>query len=367
MNRKTRTILMALGISLVAAVATQARAEEQSYYKGKSWEVLLNTPDTAGKTPYCALRSSNLAEKSVAIEYNLTGIDETTPSLRIIKRNWGLPMGQATKVAISTRWAGGVGFDATVLNSDELYGEFPQQSAGDRGFMLGNILGTVIRTVKPAPLVVVFEGNEPMWLVPSVDFGEAISLGSEFEDCLTALKKLGPSLYNTAETSKTSPFKKQPGESGFNFGITSGNSNPPFQTSPETSKAGEPAAPTSSWTFKEREEDWGDTCYVETMQRDMLVGFMGAPGKDLVAFVENGFTGSVKATWKIEGSGSYNSDGDVSDYSGWHEFYGLPKDILTNAKNGKQLTVSDTGGKTIALDLSAASDAFSQFIQCFGE
>ncbi|WP_133178020.1 hypothetical protein [Rhizobium rhizogenes] len=49
MNRKTRTILMALGISLVAAVATQARAEEQSYYKGKSWEVLLNTPNTAGE------------------------------------------------------------------------------------------------------------------------------------------------------------------------------------------------------------------------------------------------------------------------------------------------------------------------------
>lgn len=367
MNRKARTTLMAMGISLAAAVATQARADEQSYYKGKSWEVLLKTTDAAGEAPYCALRSTNLAEKSVAIEYNLTGIDETTPSLRIIKRNWGLPIGQATKVAVSTRWAGGVGFDATVLNSDELYGEFPQQSAGDRGFMLVNILGTVIRTVKPAPLVVVFEGNEPMWLVPSVDFGEAMSLGSEFKDCLTALKKLGPSLYNTAETSKTSPFNKQPGQSGFNFGITPGNSNPPFQTSPEASKTVELAPPASSWTFEKRDEDWGETCYVETTHGATLIGFMGAPGKDLVAFVENGFTGSVTTTWKVDGGGSYVSDGDVSDYSGWHEFYGLPKDILTNAKNGKQLTVSDTDGKTIALDLSAASDALSQFIQCFGK
>ncbi|WHA41642.1 hypothetical protein [Agrobacterium larrymoorei] len=194
-----------------------------------------------------------------------------------------------------------------------------------------------------------------------------MSLGSEFKDCLTALKKLGPSLYNTAETSKTSPFNKQPGQSGFNFGITPGNRNPPFQTAPEASKTAEPPSPTSSWTFEKREEDWGDTCYVETTQGEMLIGFMGAPGKDLVGFVENGYTGSVTTTWKIDGGGSYVSDGDVADYSGWHEFYGLPKDILTDAKNGKQLTISDSGGKTITLGLASASTPFAQFIECFNK
>lgn len=217
--------------------------------------------------------------------------------------------------------------------------------------MLGNILGTVIRTVKPAPLVVVFEGNEPMWLVPSVDFGEAMSLGSGFKDCLTALKKLGPSLYKTVKSSETSPFNKQPGQSGFKFGITPGNSNPPFQTSPEASKTVEPSPPACPWSFEKREEDWGDTCYVETTQGDMLVGFMGAPGKDLVAFVENGFTGSVTTTWKIDGGGSCASDGDVANYSGWQEFYGLPTDSLADAKRAKLLTISDNVSETIKLAL----------------
>ena len=98
----------------------------------------------------------------------------------------------------------------------------------------------------------------------------------------------------------------------------------------------------------------------------MLVGFMGAPGKDLVAFVENGFTGSVTATWKIDGGGSYASDGDVADYSGWHEFYGLPTDILADAKSGKLLTISDNGSKTITLSLASASVTLGQFIDCLG-
>lgn len=106
MNRKIRTILMALGISFAAAVAIQARAEEQSYHKGKSWEVLLNTRDTAGETPSCALRSSNLAEKSVAIEYYQSGIDQTTPSLRIIKRNWGLTSYEGCRQHALGTWGG---------------------------------------------------------------------------------------------------------------------------------------------------------------------------------------------------------------------------------------------------------------------
>lgn len=98
----------------------------------------------------------------------------------------------------------------------------------------------------------------------------------------------------------------------------------------------------------------------------MLVGFMRAPSKDLVAFVENGFTGSVTTTWKIDGGGSCASDGDVANYSGWQEFYGLPTDSLADAKIGKLLTISDNGSKTITVSLASASVALGQFIDCFG-
>ncbi|MES5099265.1 hypothetical protein ABUK73_13635 [Agrobacterium sp. BA1120] len=43
----------------------------------------------------------------------------------------------------------------------------------------------------------------------------------------------------------------------------------------------------------------------------------------------------------------------------------MPKDILTDAKNGKKLTISDNGGKTITLGLASASEPFSQFVECF--
>ncbi|QCI98841.1 hypothetical protein [Agrobacterium larrymoorei] len=377
MNKKAHMILAVLGVSVAAAVATHARAEEQSYYKGSTWEVLSKTSDTEDKTASCVLRSVNWAAKSVAIEYDLVGIDEVMPRLRVIKQQWNLPVNQTTKVRIGARGAGTVVFDAKVLNGNELYGEIPAPHASELASMVDNMVKVMTKPIKPASFIVYFDGDEPIWVVPAVDFGEAVAFSSELKNCLTELTRLGPSIFKSAEPSTTSPFAKSSGQSGLNFGSAPNNNVDTSRPSTDQNaniqdflaqSDGPAQTAKSSWTFAKREEDWGDTCYVETKQGDILVGFMGAPGEALAGFVENGFTGNVTTTWKIDGARSYVADGDVADYSGWHEFYGLPKDILTDAKDGKQLTISDKGGETITtISLASASKPFEQFIGCINK
>lgn len=360
----TRRILMMLGTCL-SLTAGEATAGEQNYYKGNSWEIGLNTPDAEGGKPFCAFRSTAWTAKSVAIEFTLVGLDEIFPSLRVTKENWNLPTGQTTNVGISNRWAGGVTFVAKVVNGDELYGELPKEQAQNAAFVVNNILGTTIRTIKAAPLVVLFEGNEPLWLVPAVAYGEAISLGSAFDDCVTALKQLGPSLFKSAEVSATSPFARPPNQNNEAAPPAPANRSVLFQDPPPVS-ALTAAASTSSWAFEKREEDWGDTCYVETKQGDMTIGFMGAPGDAMNAFVDQGFTGSVKATWAIDNKNSYEADGEQSDYFGWHSFDGIPTSIITDAQNGRSLTIAGQGQNTFTLSLIGASAQFSEFVGCFG-
>ncbi|XUY28389.1 hypothetical protein RMR21_001460 [Agrobacterium sp. rho-8.1] len=164
-------------------VTSDAAAEEQSYYKGNSLEIFLNTPDDVDEKAFCAFRSTAWSGKSVAIEYTLIGIDKIVPRLRVSKQNWNLSVGQATNVAIGTAWAGGIEFVSKVVSSDELYGEIPGATAEDGGgFMVTTILGTAISTNKPAPLAVTFQGNEPVWYLPVVSYADAIGLGTGFDN-----------------------------------------------------------------------------------------------------------------------------------------------------------------------------------------
>lgn len=367
MIRKASTIFTALGISVTAAVATQARAEEQSYYKGNSLEIFLHSP-TDGKPAFCAFRSTAWSGKSVAIEYTLIGTDKIVPRLRVTKQNWNLPVGQTTNVAIGTAWAGGIKFTSKVVSTDEMYGEIPGANAEDGGgFMVTTILGTAISTNKPATLAVTFQGNEPVWHVPVVSYADAIGLGTGFDNCITALTQLAPSLFKSPEVSGTSPFAEPPSQNSATFQPPATNRSVMFGDTPPA-PAVSPAASASTWTFEKREEDWGDTCFVETKQGDMTVGFMGAPGKDFVGFVEGApFKDSVRATWRIDDKGGYISNGHLDDYFGWYGFYELSSEILNDGKNGKKLEIEDFDGGSITLSLATAAVPFSQFQLCFSK
>lgn len=367
MNGTNLRSLTCLGIGVAAAIGAQARAEEQSYYKGNSLEILLNKPDDTAEKAFCAFRSTAWSGKSVAIEYTLIGTDKIVPRLRVTKQNWNLPVGQTTNVAIGTAWAGGIQFDSKVVGSDELYGVIPDTAAEDGGgFMVTTILGTAISTNKPAPLAVTFQGNEPVWHVPVVSYADAIGLGTGFDNCITALTQLGPSLFASPEVSATSPFAEPPSQSSGISRQQSSNRSVMFGDAPPA-PAVSPAVSASSWTFEKREEDWGDTCFLEAKQGKMTIGFMGAPGQDFVGFVENGkYKGVVRAAWQVDDKSSHMSNGDINDYFGWHGFYELRTSILDDAKIGKQLKISDLDDHVITVSVANAAAPISQFQQCFG-
>lgn len=367
MNGTKLKSLTCLGIGVAAAIGAQARAEEQSYYKGNSLEIFLNKPDDTAEKAFCAFRSTAWSGKSVAIEYTLIGTDKIVPRLRVTKQNWNLPVGQTTNVAIGTAWAGGIQFVSKVVGSDELYGEIPDTAAEDGGgFMVTTILGTAISTNKPAPLAITFQGNEPVWHLPVVSYADAIGLGTGFDNCITALTQLGASLFASPEVSATSPFAEPPSQSSGTSRQQSSNRSVMFGDAPSAT-AVSPAASASSWTFEKREEDWGDTCFLEAKQGEMTVGFMGAPGQDFVGFVENGkYEDVVRAAWQVDDKSSYMSNGHTNDYFGWYGFTELDASILDDAKSGRQLKISDLDDQAITVSLANAATPISQFEQCFG-
>jgi len=219
------------------------------------------------------------------------------------------------------------------------------------------------QTNKPAQLVITFQGNEPPWRVPVTTYTEAIALGTGFDTCISTLTGLGQSLFKAPQASSTSPFAQPSGDDARTAAQMPANRSVMLQNPPVKSVAAT-AASTSPWTFEQREEDWGDTCFVESKQ----VGFMGAPGKDFVAFVENGnFDGTVRASWQVDDKTAQMSNGDLEDYFGWHGFYEISPQILDEGKKGKKLEIADLDGKTVTISLANAVAPFSQFQACFNK
>ncbi|XUY27074.1 hypothetical protein RMR21_001465 [Agrobacterium sp. rho-8.1] len=100
----------------------------------------------------------------------------------------------------------------------------------------------------------------------------------------------------------------------------------------------------------------------------MTIGFMGAPGKDFVGFVENGpYKDVVRTSWKIDETSDSISNGHPDDYFGWYGFYELSSDILNDAKKGKELKIVDWNDNAITLSLATAEIPFSQFQLCFAK
>ena len=96
-----------------------------------------------------------------------------------------------------------------------------------------------------------------------------------------------------------------------------------------------------------------------------MIGFMGAPGKNLVGFVSSVFSGETRATWHVDDKPAFVSDGGQSDYFGWHEFGQLPMELLEQSGRGKELAVTGAKGDRVVVSLAGVAGPISEFKDCF--
>jgi hypothetical protein len=223
--------------------------------------------------------------------------------------------------------------------------------------------GVFVRTKYGSTLWFQFvDGDEPQWNPASFERFEQKVASNEFQQCLSDLSQMAadPAQGGSAPLSSTSPLKPQA-----STGVDS-SSQPPIVDEQRTDQT-KAAAPSDVWRFTTSEEDWGETCYVETQKGDIKVGFMGSPGKHPVGYVEGVFKGDSRATWHVDDKRAYVSDGGQNDYFGWHEFDQLNMDLLDQMAQGTELAVTGTKGERVVVDLTGAAEPISKFKACFTE
>ncbi|MBB3399710.1 hypothetical protein [Rhizobium sp. BK060] len=374
MRIANRTALLLLtGLSLCTATAVTAGQQERNYFHSGEWEVVMTTPDeTASARPYCETRSTAWAARRIAFRTSLEGVDELRLSVHIYKAGWNLPANQATTVSLGRAM---FPFQAqvpmTVTTPETLSGDSWDKAAG---LLLALIIPGITNAEQPLSLQVTFEGNEEPWIVPAMTQYDAYMAGQASKECSDALVAMAPTIFGLPsddQASATSPFAKGSGTSssqpvapgiGFNAGV--GTAAPPTAVPGQGQAASTASQPVTGWRFSTAEEDWGKTCYAETQSGNVKVGFMASPGKDLVGFVEGVFEGETRATWRVDDGAPHVSDGNQEDYFGWHGFYQLPEQLLTEVAGGKQLAITDLTGKRTVVDLQGAKQATSSFNQC---
>ncbi|ANP88266.1 hypothetical protein [Rhizobium leguminosarum] len=342
----------AIGLSAFLAVTGAAAASETSYYRGKPWEVVLHLPDTQNERPYCAFRTSLWEARSISIEKMIGAGDEVAIALRVRKESWQLPDNQTTTVAADTVM-GMVEVPMKAITGQELYSGVPTVPVLLYNVVIGSMLDSVLAARQPQPLTIKFSGNEPLWTVPALDRFQAFEMNDAFKRCGLDLR----GMQSKAEQDDSSQQSTSP------FGAASPAGQPPAQSSASSQSL---AAP-SDWEFYARDEDWGHTCFVQTHNGIVMVGFMGSSGKDLIGFVSSLFSGETRATWHVDDKPAYVSDGGESDYFGWHEFGQLPMELLDQASEGKEMAVTGGSGERVLVDLRGAAEAVSKFKACFNK
>lgn len=330
--------LASVGLFSAGLVYAASAAEETYYFRGSPWELLLVQPDHGvDEKPACVLRTTAWAGRSVSIEFTLIGLDKVGRALRLKKTGWNLPVGQTTTVKLRADFIEPA-HEFRAISADELYVIHLPNT--EQALSVDVAMGFAFKPKTPSQLALRFAGNEQPWIIPAINKIDYYAMNDAFSQCDVALKKLGPQLFSPGEED-TSPFA-----------ASSGSDASDEPTTPE------------KWTFSKREEDWGDTCYVEKRQGNITIGFMKAREHDLEGFVENGFTGSVKTTWKVDNKSPVASEGDVNDYFGWHSFSGFEADFLDQVGSGRQLTITDDKGTVINFDLDRAVMPFWEFVAC---
>lgn len=331
-----RTWMAVAAIPFALAMPLVAHATEASFYVGNAWSIKLYSDNsTATEGPYCSMRTTHWAGKSIAINFRLTALDEVTPEVVFDKSSWALPVDGTTNVRFGIYKGGILQFPVVAISKTALRLR-PNPSDIFQSNFLENTAEVMFDYRSNLQIAAGFEGNEDPWVGAVMTVGEKAMLRQAFNDCDAALRKLGPSVFPEAlNNSPTSPFAP-----------SAKNDIPP------------------TWEFSKREEDWGETCYVEKKQGEVLVGFMVARGHELEGFVENGFSGSVKTEWKIDNEAPINSEGEVADYFGWHSFTGFDERFLQMMESGKKLTINDEKGTVINIDLNGALTALWEFSTC---
>ena len=333
-----------LAATLPAVIAPHCvLAGETSYYGGKPWDVVLHVPDEGqNDSPYCAIRTTLWDNKSISLEMLIDPSGTKAVALRVERSDWKLPLNQTTTVRFEIAPDVGTEIPMKAISGHELYYVTPLPAADALNFNFVTVMG-MITARQPQPLTAIFGGSEPRWGVPAMDRFQRIELDAAYGRCDVDIRGL-PASSTGSDGNSTSPF----------------SAAPPVQ-SPDTGRA---QAPTE-WEFYTRDEDWGPTCFVQTHRGTSMIGFMGAPGKNLVGFVSSVFSGETRATWHVDDKPAFVSDGGQSDYFGWHEFGQLPMELLEQSGRGKELAVTGAKGDRVVVSLAGVAGPISEFKDCF--
>jgi hypothetical protein len=339
--------LIRLAATLPVVIAPHGvSAGETSYYGGKPWGVVLHVPDEGqNDSPYCAIRTTLWDNKTISLEMLIDASGTKGVALRVEKSDWKLPLNQTTTVRLEIAPDIGTEIPMKAISEHELYYATPLPAADALNFNFVTIMG-MITARQPQPLTAVFGGSEPRWGVPAMDRFQSIELDAAYGRCDVDIRGL-PVSSTGSDGKATSPFGAAP------------RTAVPTVPSPSTGAARAPA-----WEFYTRNEDWGLTCFVQTHWGIAMVGFMGSPGKNRVGFVSSVFNGETRATWHVDDKQAYVSDGDQSDYFGWHEFDQLPMELLDQMAQGKELAITGAKGERVAVSLAGAAGPISKFKAC---
>jgi hypothetical protein len=371
---KLRTIGVASCFVLSASLPSgQAFSQETTYYQGTSWTIQMlkkGTGNASSEPAYCEVKTTSFEPRSVAIQSSLSkeaGMYRTVIKLR--KLGWQMPIGASAKVKVANlvrvvkgnKIVEGPPMTFKVESADTMASLLADYEPGWQLEMANAVFnGIFVRTKYGSTLWFNFiDGNEPTWNPTSVEkFEQKISFKA-YEQCLSDLSQMAGDTARggSAPLSSTSPLAPQAANKD---GASSGLPN--ASTAP--ANPAEPIVISGVWQFDAREEDWGETCFVESWNGDIKIGFMGKPGEDFVGFVEGVFKDEAKATWQVDDRPAVVSEGGQSDYFGWHEFGQLPMNFLDQISQGKELTVAGAKGDRVAASLTGAADALSKFEAC---
>lgn len=352
------------------AYAWHAQAAETLYYQETPWELTLVVDDIGAQNPYCALRTTIWERQSVSLEFTLTALDNAELFVRLHKLGWNLPVGATTSIGLTSTELPNSGKEAEpiefkAVSSTDLSARLLSQTDSGR-FVLALLFGFGRDKLTPIQAIFRFPGSEPEWTIPSASPSDHAALSTAYQTCLIDLKKLGHQRFSSAETTSTSPFASTPE-------TPVGDDEPAeaLPASPSEEALANEAGETGSslqegiWSFSRREEDWGDTCFIETKKGDLGVGFLASPGGETVAFVSGVSVVSSWGTLQVDANPQYQTQSEQNDYYGWLDFYPPRPGLIEEVATGGRLTVI-VSDHALVLEIAGAHDQFAKFLACRG-
>ncbi|MDK4733534.1 hypothetical protein [Rhizobium sp. CNPSo 3490] len=373
---KFETIAKAACLSLGACLLSSAAfPQEKTYYRGTSWAIQMVQPGAGGGSDgraYCEVKTTSFEPRSVALQVAASKEEAGTyrTVIKLRKSGWRLPIGATVQVKVGNLIKIGSGNQMiegppmvfkveTTDTMATLVADYDPSWLAEITNVLLN--GVFVRTKYGSTLWFNFvDGDEPEWNPTSFEKFEQKLAFNEYQQCLSDLSQMAadPAQGGTAPLSSTSPLKPKASTG------TDSSSQLPIVNKQRTDQL-KTAAPSDAWRFTSNEEDWGETCFVETQKGDIKIGFMASPGQHFSGFVEGLFKGDTRATWHVDDKNAFVSDGGQNDYFGWHEFDKLSVDLLDQISHGNELAITGMTGERVVVGLQGAGKAVSRFTACF--